>query len=367
MTKEQVKNWIQKEIDKNPEFAVEYKKQRLSNLRAELKLQERAFDRKGYKSYRLPSYAMEIEDMRKEIEEVEKISDKDLLTQSFIEEYSAALYIEEQIEFLKSLTDDDHYIDGVFGNTEYMYVRCKEDFEKYNNPDDIEKYQKMCEIYQNGLNLRDVYIKQGKRSHQRLLEKDEESLKEYEDIDKKGVEIIQNLIDREVEEKKKSCKNLAKISVVDAFDEMGSHPEPKQTEKIEEIIELHDPSVVESAIKKMQEYPTENMLALAKNISEAPVQSRKELKIRKTVDVLSMVSGGVLTALGIVAAVQGEVTMLSASILGLLNIGLGSTGMLKHKAKTDNLDEKDLLVSKCINDLLNEVVMEETFNKGFER
>lgn len=366
MTKQQIEDWIKNEIKTHPEVAAEYKLQVLGRLRTELRTNERFFNRKGYRSYRDPKYASEMIELREKIQEVERKTDEELLVDKFILKYSGSLRSPEKpAEFIKSSTDEDHYIEGVFKNTIYSsYVRCKNDFEGRKHS---QEFKNIYEIYQKGLEERDKFVKIGEESYGKLLAELEAKIQEYIDIDKKGPEVIQNIIAEELVENKRSCRALALMSVVDAFDQMGAHPAPKQAEKIQQIIELHDPSIVESAIQTMIDNPTKNMCALIRNINEAPAQSRKELRAMKAADVVFVVAGAVLAALGIAGASTGNPSLSLTTVLGVGNLGLGITGMLRHTRKTDNLDQKDVLVSGCIDDLLNQVVLEETFSKGLER
>lgn len=383
MTKEQVGNWIVEHIKKNSELAKEYKELRLSRLNMELKDTEAAFNRKGYLSYMNPEFSRSIKENQDSIKKIESKTDDELLIEDFVSHYGESKPIEDLINYIKSLTDEDHYIEGVFKNTKYYYISCQEDFEHqldtytrcFTAPEFDDKtkrkYKKeleeIKETYKNGLSKRDEFIKKGEKSHQELLAEEEEYLRQYEDIDKRGPEIIQKLIDEELKLKKHHCRRLAQISVVDAFNAMGAHPNPKQEEQIDEIIEMHDPSVVESAIQSMLANPTKNMLALAKNIKETPAQSRQGLKVMKAVDIFSLAVGGILTTMGIVGTAMGNPSLLTTTVLGLGNLGLGFTGMRRHTRKTNNLDEKETLISNCIQDFLDEVVFQETFDKGLQK
>lgn len=364
MTKEQIEVWIKNEIKTHPEVAEEYKKQRLARLQAELRDNQRAFDREGYMSYRSPAFGRMIVENNEEIKKVEHKTAEELLIYDFTERYSLSQSEKESIEFIKHLSEEDHYIEGLFKDTEYSYIRCKEDFD---NKADRDYYKKICAMYKKGLSKRDEYIKIGAKSHQELLIEREKNLLQADNIDKKGPEKIQEMIDYEISLKKQFCRNLAEMSVVDAFDLLGSHPTQKESEEIEKIINLHDPDMVEKVAQRLANNPTRNMVDLARNISEAPAQSRKELKVMKAVDIFSLITGTTLTTLGIVGAATGNPALLTTAMLGMGNLGLGIIGMLRHTRKTDNLNERDALMSKCIGDFLNEVVLEETFNKGLER
>lgn len=363
MTKEQVKNWIVEQIKRNPKLAKEYKELKLSRLNVELKDNEMAFNRKGYYSYRNPGFSRMIIENQDSIKEIESKTDEELLVDDFVLGYGDTKSTENLIEYIKSLTDEDHYINGVFQDTKYCYIRCQEDLD-YRESNNDKEIDKMKKIYKKGLSKRDQFIKKGEKSHQELLAKNEEYLREFENIDKKGPETIQKLIDEEGKWRKYYCRSLAQTSVVDAFNSMGAHPTPKQAEQIDKIIEMHDPKVVESALQTMLDHPTKNMLALTKNLSETPAQSRKELKVMKAVDLFSLAVGSALTTVGIVGAVMGNPSLLTTTVLGLGNLGLGTMGMIRHTRKTDNLDEKEILMSGCIQDLLDEVVLQETFDKG---
>jgi hypothetical protein len=355
MTKEQVKEWITEKLKKEPKLAEEYKKQKLANLQAQLRLEEKTLYNEGD--------IEKIIELNKSISEAEEKSAEESLVDVFTERYfNTKNNLEESVKFIKSLTDEDHYIEGVFKKSNHSYIRCKADLEDRSNSG---YFEEMCKIYQKGLSKRDFYIKDGEQSHKKILLEREDSLKNYLDIDSKGPEAVQEIIDEEERNKKFYCKYLAQLSVTDAFDQMGTRLQPKEAEKVDQIIKMHDPSVVESAIQKMAENPTKNMIALMRNISESPAQSREELKLMKVLDACMIATGGIMVTMGIVGAAMGHMSMLTSSLLGLGDLGLGMSGMFRHKNKTDNLDEKDVLVSKCINDLLNEVVVEETFNKGF--
>lgn len=369
MTQEQVVNWILEQIKKNPNLAKEYKELKISRLIAELKDNKSAFNRKGYMSYKNPVFAKGIAKSQDEIQKIERKTDEELLVEDFVMWYGDTKSTEDLIDYIKNLTDEDQYIAGVFQGTKYKYIiRCQEDLNNKLSRQNKE-VDKITKIYKKGLSKRDEYIKKGEKIHQEVLADEQEYLKQHENIDEKGPEIIQKLIDQETKEKKFYCRSLAQMSVVDAFDAMGAHPAPKQTEQIDKIIEMHDPKVVESAMQKMLDNPTRNMLALAQNISETPAQDRKTLKLMKALDYVQIAVGSALSTLGIASVIAGDPSWFSMA-LGAFNLGLGFPGIARHSRKTNHFDEKERLMSGCIQDLLNEVESQELqkiFDEGMER
>lgn len=173
-------------------------------------------------------------------------------------------------------------------------------------------------------------------------------------------------------EKPKTRKNvseennyMAEMSVEDAFNRMGKQPNSRQAEKIQQIIELHDPKVVEDVVERMMNNPTPAMRRLI-NLN-VPVQSRNTLNIMKTRDIVSIIINTVLSALGIVGAATGEPGALGLGIIGVAGASFSISELFRHNAKIKNLDLKDEYVSDVIDELLQEVALDEEFNKGLER
>ena len=127
MTQEQVKNWILEQIKKNPNLAKEYKELKISRLIAELKTNEADFNRKGYRPYKSPALAKAIARNQEEIQKIESKTDEELLVDDFVMWYGDTKSTENLIDYIKSLTDEDQYIAGVFQGTKYKYIRCQED------------------------------------------------------------------------------------------------------------------------------------------------------------------------------------------------------------------------------------------------
>lgn len=367
MTKEQVKSCILEQIEKNPksakEFIQEYKEQKLARLNTELRRNETLFNRKGYKYYRSEALSSKIIENRKEIKEVEDKTAEELFIDDLVSEYYRGLESslvrrsKELIKYIKSRTDEDNYIRGVFLGTKYHYIGNQRQLECEMSSKNKIKVGKIKKIYESGLSNRDQFIKNGEEYYQVVLAEEEETLKHFEDIDKRGPEILQNLISAEVSWKKYYCRELAEMSVVDAFDQMDAYPMPKQKEKIQRIVRIHDPAVVESAMQNLIENPTENMNALAK------FKDRSVLK--------SLGGAGAGALLGLASTVFLPTLPLDIWVaIGASTLVLSGMGGLIGSLISDNKSqkEKSKLVSACLDDLLNEVVSQQkNFDKGMEK
>lgn len=359
LTEEQIRNWLEEEIKRNPGIADQYVAGRLAHLQMKLRDSEHAYNREGYACYHNPYFADEVKKTRNEIQEIEAKSAEEVFIERMTSKFADdILWAQGRVEEIKNSTDEDIYIRGVFRNAGWRSISSKEDLElvkaNINNEENLKEIDK---IYKKGLSNREKYVKEGEKLNRLNLE----ALEPLTDIDKRGPEIIEKAIEEDKKYKNHYGRALAKMSVVDAFDQLGAHPEPKRAEEIEKIIEAHNPEAVEAAIQAMIENPTDNMIALARNIRQAPVQSRDKLKMMKAFDVIHLAIGGTLMALGITGTILGTSPAITAAAIGALDFGIGAAGLSKHMRKTDNLDQKEGLMDACIEDLLNEIELREIF------
>lgn len=359
MTEKQIREWITDYLKKNPQVAEDYKKEHLANLQAKLKLSQLYFD--GSKR---ESDAKNVVDLTKEIHENENKSATEVFTDNYTKEYiSREKKLKENISFFKGFDEEDAYVYAVFREVGgYIMIYNKKDIdfclENYRKSSYVHKIKA---IYKKGLSKRDEHVKKGKKLIEDRIANDQLKL------DNLQQDLIQELTDSEVNSKKQNCRELSQISVADAFKQLGTELTDRQSEKIERIVEMHDPKVVESVAKKLQEYPTENMIKLAKAISESPVRSRDDIKDAKRWDILEIAMGAVIGAFALVSATTGNLFGLINASLGALNVGTGIHYFTKHTRQIDKLDKKDSLVERCIDDFLGEVVMEETYNAGMTK
>lgn len=188
--------------------------------------------------------------------------------------------------------------------------------------------------------------------------------KKYVSFDDFGHRVIQDAINDIAMVKKMRYRNLAEMSVTDAFEKMGEQPNRKQAEKIQQIIHLHDPKVVENAVNAMMENPTPSMLKLM-NL-DVPKQSRNMLKTMKTKDIVSIIINFALGAMGIVGVAKGEPGMFGIGLMGVAGASFSISNLFRHNNKINNLELKDEYISAIIDDLLQQVDLDEAFNQGLE-
>ncbi len=364
MTEEQIKHWIENYVENHPNLADEFKLQRLEHLQVELRYFKRLFDKKGDEGYRNPKIGSNIVDCSNIIKELEQKSPEQVLVEDFVKRYGHKFKdVQESIDSLRNASEEDCYICGVFNGTKYSFIKSKKFFDsivrdskKHNMASDNKQYN---EIYKKGLANRAQYIKIGADLKQKELLELEEELHELEDIGQTGAVEIQEMIDRERSYAKDDLKDLAQMSVEEAFNQMGAQLNPKQSEEIDRIIELHDPVVVERVVQKLTENPTENMVKLAEYMTATPEGNGKKV-LKGVLEGTAIGLGAALVILGFVSIAEGNYNPWIGSI-GSIGLGIGIASWLKHSKKNKNGagNLKDKLVSGCIEDLLNEVVLEE--------
>ncbi len=381
MTEEQIRKWAMDELKKNPKLAEEYKAKKLLSLQTELRLQQKKFDRKGYKTYRNLKLSEEIVKLNQEIQELEKMSADELFIDELTRRYSRKISeCEDIIKYFENLTEEDRYVAGVFSGTGY-WIWHKANYESNtyrSNKKEIKKIKKIEKIYKKGLPKRDEFIKKGAEVHKGVLKWQKTDLQEYTTgIDKHGPSTIKDMIYEEMRDYKYCCKQLAEISVVDAFEQMGADLKPKESGKIDSIIEAHDPVIVEQAIKTLVDKPTKNMLELQKFMSELPSRLEKS-SIKKGLSFGVSFLGICLTLIGFVGIIDiinsniayTDATVGVFSVMTAIGVVAGSAGavpgLIGLGDKKYYINKKDDLVSRCLDDLLNEVVRQTTANKAVE-
>lgn len=200
-----------------------------------------------------------------------------------------------------------------------------------------------------------------------ILARYEANVQKYVSLDDLGPRVIQDAINNIAMVKKSRYKDLAEMSVTDAFEMMGEKPNPKQAEKIEQIIDFHDPKVVENAVKAMMDNPTPNMRKLMNLNIPKNSRDRDILKLKKTADIIYTIANLGCVVLGICHATTGDPE--TGTFLGLVGAVQGSLGisqLFKHKNEINNLNLKDENISAFIDELLQQVELDEAFNKGLE-
>ena len=377
MTKAQIREAITSYINQNLELAEQYKTDLLLELQANLKRKQIDFGN-YYDNVET------IEDIKKQIEEVEQTSAIDLLANKSVESYLERIsQIVSELKILKSYNSEDEYVRGLFVDTDFSYLHSQAEYGKECRYSQYRKKEKQ-KLYKQGLKKHDEYVQKGAEINERDKKRLKMRLKEMRDINEESMSVVRGECRWKTMEKNWSCRDLAELSVEHAFNYLGATQLSKhETEKIEQVIKLHDPDVVINVINSLNANPTENMQALAEYIRKNPklanIASLEDIKgntillpifsiglglVVAGTTILSIVGAGAVGSQAILSNL--ELHAIGGSILApgvVIAAGTGGPAFTLRSRTKKKLAAKDDLISKCIDDLLDEVVRQETANK----
>ncbi len=357
MTSEQIIEKITEEVMSHPELAEEYKKQILTLMKLESRF--------------TPHRSAKFDDM---IKKIEGKSAEEVLVDEIvrIDEFFLKT-LTDSIETFKNPTDEDLYIAGLFNDNgkyetkkifdeilEYYSSTIKDTSDKKFKKSLYKEYIGICNFYDKGLEKRAQYIKEGEERYRTLLSGYEETLASYS-----VVKSAQRVINYAISRSKFLSRSLAERSVVDAFKQIGTEIPPKEDERIQEVIELHDPKTIEKAIKNLTENPTENMIKLEEEIktNQSLEQHKKSSKLKKVTRLMELFAGGMATSSGVNILINSlesgntSSTVLGAIIVaaGVVAIGAGTRSYIYGIKEQNPVNKINSLITACVDDFFNEV------------
>lgn len=178
----------------------------------------------------------------------------------------------------------------------------------------------------------------------------------------------------ETKEKGMYCRLIAEKNVTDAFKRMGvKSMEEKNSQKITQIVNINDPDIVNEAINNLAKMPTENLRELA-DITKTEKRDRGSYMIMQIYHILIACVVGVGANL-LLQCVAPEMSprrsgWINGAMFGFLTSWMCSRNIKKLEEyvenKENNIPIKNDLVSKCLNDLVDEIARVEEKYKNAE-